>query len=525
MAVVVATAETSSGPWSYLPAKLSKDRLSASFTTTHFSIATLFGDFIGATFGEFKKLFVQFINGLDSGATTTVTKPSCSGEDVARSNGYSIASSTTDAVHWCFGMSGTNRVLKVVDDRRYPMEVLHPNLSVSQGGSIDWAQLSSLSHFGSGQNTIIAPGDQVTYQVNVPTPGQGGIQTQMDGLGQSLYALQVGLRTMVQILTKFGVGSGSSEIDTFGKVLRIQSCADAIGKGPGALVSGCFSPKDILEAFGTAGLLLAPIVAVGGLLAFFHSEWNALVDQFNGHDKYTVAITRTAQTQQPTLGVAFHSEATGFGSVEPTSVHYGGDGYSFADHLVWQGWGASSATGTGTGWYVPGTESRDQGMNAPITVVAFALGSCGGVPAYTKFSWYFPKNGENLDASYYLDACTGQLVLPPVNQAPPVSTPISCDVQALATAAAAFEQANGDPDGSGSIIHSEVCIDGYAAASFTPGNVPETGATLAFKQQGSGWIMIGEGNILPANLGIPSDVYMQLENTLVSAPQTQTATF
>jgi hypothetical protein len=229
----------------------------------------------------------------------TVAKPTCSGEDQARSGGYSITSSTTDTVYWCFGMSANNRVLKIVNDRRYPLEVVHPNLSVLQGGSVDWAQLESFSHFGSGQNTIIAPGDQVTYQVNVPVPGQGGIQTQMDGMGQSLYALQTGVEALVEILTRFGAGSGSAGFDTVGKFLGITSCADSMGKGPGAIVSGCFSPSDLLKAFGTTGLLLAPVVAVGALVAFFHSEWNSLVDQFNGHDKYTVTISRTPAVQAP----------------------------------------------------------------------------------------------------------------------------------------------------------------------------------------------------------------------------------
>ena len=99
-------------------------------------------------FDEFKK---AFLDGLDSGATMDVSKPSCTGEDQARMGGYSVTSSTTDAVYWCFGMSGSNRVLKVVNDRRYPMEVALPH-SVLQGGSIDWAQLSSLSFRISGRD-------------------------------------------------------------------------------------------------------------------------------------------------------------------------------------------------------------------------------------------------------------------------------------------------------------------------------------------------------------------------------------
>jgi hypothetical protein len=118
----------------------------------------------------------------------------------------------------------------------------------------------------------------------------------MDGMGQSIYALQVGVQALVDVLTRFGAGGPSTGFNTVAKFLQIASCADAMGKSAGAIISGCFSPSDLLQVFGSAGLLLAPVVAFGGLVAFFHSEWNALVDQFNGHDKYSVLITRTSAT-------------------------------------------------------------------------------------------------------------------------------------------------------------------------------------------------------------------------------------
>jgi hypothetical protein len=312
--VVIATAEAPSGPWTYLPAELSSDRKSVSFTTSHFSWYDVFGLDVKSAFDTFK---TAFLDGLDGGATMSVTQPSCSGTDQALANGYSVKHSTTDTVYWCFGMDGNHEVLKVVNNRRYPLEVAHPNLSVVQPGSIDWGQLASLSHLGSSQNSIIAPGDAVTYQVNIPNPGRGGIQTEMDGLGQSLYALQVGVESLVSILTRFGVGGPSAGFDTASKFLGIASCADAMNRGAGAIISGCFSPSNLVSVFGTAGLLLAPVVAFGGLVAFFHSEWNALVDQFEGHDEYTVQIDRTGTISSPPCSASTFSPiataATGSG--------------------------------------------------------------------------------------------------------------------------------------------------------------------------------------------------------------------
>lgn len=115
-AVIVATAETSGGPWSYLPATLSTDRRTAIFTTAHHSIFTVIGEDVGSLLGFFK---TQFLDGLSSGATALAAQPSCAGEAAARS-GYTVQSSTGPTVFWCFGMdSSGQQILRVVNNRLY----------------------------------------------------------------------------------------------------------------------------------------------------------------------------------------------------------------------------------------------------------------------------------------------------------------------------------------------------------------------------------------------------------------------
>jgi len=301
--VIVRTAESAAGPWTVQRATVSRGGKTASIVTGHFSLLQALGFDLASALKAFK---TDFIDGLDSGATQTVTKPSCGGQAAARADGYSIASNTTNTVYWCLGMQGSTRILKVTDDRRYPLEAFHPGLAVSNRGAIDWVSLASVSHWGSGKASIIAPGDTVTYTVDVAPGGQASLETETDGLGQSLTAIQVGADTLTAILTRFGAGSkgetvvadkaGQSKaaIDHLGDLLAIRSCADAFGKGSGAMISGCFSPKQIRDVFGVKGLLLAPVVATGEVIGFLHGEWNALIDQFSNHDKYSITITRAA---------------------------------------------------------------------------------------------------------------------------------------------------------------------------------------------------------------------------------------
>jgi hypothetical protein len=286
--VLIAWEETSAGPWRYLPATGSSGASSVEFTTTHFSIFSALGFDLGAAAAQFKSFF---LNEVDGGATTSVAQPTCSDQAQARADGYSIASSATDTVYWCFGESGGHRVLEVTNHRRYPLEVTHPRLSVIDRGQIDLAQLSSLSHLGSGSYTILGPGDEATFSVDL-SPGQvGGIQTQMDGLGQSLYALQTGVDTALELLSKFGFRStGSSSLNALNSMVGDSQCAASLGDGVGALLAGCFNPKQLLKTFGAKATILIPLMVFGPIVAFFHSEWNALVDQFNHHDEYTIRI-------------------------------------------------------------------------------------------------------------------------------------------------------------------------------------------------------------------------------------------
>jgi hypothetical protein len=196
-------------------------------------------------------------------------------------------------------MTGSQALITVVDHRRYPFEIAHPGFGVYRTSRVHKLEAASLSHVGSGAASILASGDSITYEADLQPGRRAIVQTQFDGLGQSLEAIQVGAQALTDILARFGAGSGRKAVDDFAKLLSIRSCADALGKGSGALISGCFDPKDMLEAFGAKGLLLAPVMAIGGVVAFLHGQWNALVDQFNNHDKYMIVLTRTASPPPP----------------------------------------------------------------------------------------------------------------------------------------------------------------------------------------------------------------------------------
>lgn len=408
-AVVVATAETSRGPWSYLPAKLSADRRVAFFTTVHHSIFTVLGEDVSSLLSLFK---VQFLDGLSSGATASAARPSCRSESTAHL-GYTVESSGGPTVYWCFGMNASGqRILRVVNNRLYPMEVQHPGLVVAEQPAIDYASLASLSHALSGHLSVLAPGAQIGYRVSLSMGQAAGVRTDADGFGQGLFALQTGINALLAILTRFGAGGASKSIAVMNKALGNIACADALLAGnPGAILSSCLSPKDMIDYFGTAGLLLAPLAAVGGLADFFASEFQGLHDILTGKDQYTIIMER--QAALPVLGQPagiFATNSKGFGEVRPSTVFNGGDPTGLVTDITWSSWGGSTATGTGTSDYVGPNQSVAGGTQETVTIVAFDLGTCDGKLMYRAVEWYFPQHGDNFDPNQYEDICTGSYV-------------------------------------------------------------------------------------------------------------------
>ncbi|MFI6099216.1 hypothetical protein ACIA8G_26995 [Lentzea sp. NPDC051213] len=295
--VVVARRQTSAGEWEYLPATVAQDRASVSFTTDHFSEFGLLGFDLGKAIDAFKR---DFIDGLTGGLTQTADKPTCDNEQRARGDGYSVTSDSKDTLFWCLGADNAgHRILKVTNNRRYPLLASHRGMDVIDN-AIDYGQLSSLSRVIAGDKAVIAPGATVAFNADLSPGTSARITTEADAIGQSLYALQTGVTALLQILTRFGAGSGIKAVDTFNKMLQSKSCLDALGKGSGAMISGCLDAKQIMDAFGYKGLLLAPVMVAGPIVAFFNSQWNAIVDQFNGNSIYRVEVVR----EKPALSLS-----------------------------------------------------------------------------------------------------------------------------------------------------------------------------------------------------------------------------
>ena len=117
--------------------------------------------------------------------------------------------------------------------------------------------------------------------------------------------------------------------------------------------------------------------------------------------------TPTTAPNRPTLGLAWQNSGGGYGSVEPTLVSNGGDPTGVVSRISWQSWGGPQATGTGTSDYVGAGQTVAGGTQESVTIIAFDLGSCAGIPAYQAVEWFYPQHGQSFSPTNFIYACSG----------------------------------------------------------------------------------------------------------------------
>jgi hypothetical protein len=112
----------------------------------------------------------------------------------------------------------------------------------------------------------------------------------------------------------------------------------------------------------------------------------------------------------PVVGTSWAKGVQGYGQVEPQTISNNGDPTSLVTHITWSSWGGGTAYGTGISTWVPPGQPTVNGVQEPVTVVVFNLGTCAGKPGYNAVDWYFPQHGQQFSSDRYFNACTGQRV-------------------------------------------------------------------------------------------------------------------
>ncbi len=278
----------------------------AYFITDHLSwwepLWQSFTNLVNATGDELKRQW----NGLTSDAFAEAEQPKCQNEQEARDKGYSIGWKGAEVLYWCLGLENGKPVVHIANKRRYPVFVNHKGISVPEKpkSKLGLEMLGRQSF--SDDRTVMMPFDQLGLNFDLDKGGSKTFYTEYNGFAESLYQLEFGVTTLINILTRYGAGGGTisngaikiTEFDRvaekMGKAIERKECLNALSTDKpdsGAILSGCFSPAAIADMFGWKGVLVAVVMAAAPIVNFFRNSFETLGDLLQAKDQEMVTVS------------------------------------------------------------------------------------------------------------------------------------------------------------------------------------------------------------------------------------------
>ncbi len=291
--VIVFTRPGGKGQWQPLAAQLTADRRRVQVTVDHLSWFSPVLIPIKGVVDELKRFF----HDVSSGVAEDAQQPSCANEQKAKDAGYSAVRSGADSLLWCLDEVDGKGVLRVVNNRRYPLLLSHEGLD-KLSGAISNNVSESVSRRLAFDGAVLYPGDDASFGADLPRGKRVSVEATFDGTAQAFASLYVGVTALLTILSRFGASKQPTKVlEVVDTLLKVDACARS--RSAGELLANCFNPKQLMEAVGTAlGIILSPIVAVAAVVDYFQGAIHALWDQLGGGDNSNIKLTlaRAADT-------------------------------------------------------------------------------------------------------------------------------------------------------------------------------------------------------------------------------------
>jgi hypothetical protein len=233
----------------------------------------------------------EVFDSLTDGAYTPADQPQCTGHTQAL-QWYAVRTQGTDALLWCFGLdSHGTRIVKVINNRRYALLLTHQAMSLMQSSRS--SVLLSIGKVLSQGGVLLYPRETAKFSADEPSGKSGKVVSDVGQEGQLVSSLDVGLKAMLAIVTKFGWGKAPDEFAMLDKMLTIDSCLAS--QDIMAMVANCFSAQELTVAFGPyAGAILVPLMTLAPVVNYFEGVLNGIFDQFDQRARFGVGVTNTS---------------------------------------------------------------------------------------------------------------------------------------------------------------------------------------------------------------------------------------
>lgn len=313
-AVLLARADQSREVWTVVKPTLTADRRHIEVNVDHLSLFQPLQVQVSEAVAAFERELARDVDDITGDPMPSAQRPACPNGDAAVSDGYSVTAVGRGAFSWCFGVENGTRVLRVVNHRRYPLELEYSRLSllnVSKAG----LGVAGRANARADGRLVLFPIGHASFAVNLPlSGGQAVLNADVSGLSEGLYALEAGVATVVNVLSRFNVapaiptgkamsrGQYEEIVDYMGAFLRHQPCAEAVRRHSGedvqGIVDACMSPARVEQVFGWKGMLLAPALTARTPERLFHREVAAIEGEAKGKGLQRILIDRESPLRQ-----------------------------------------------------------------------------------------------------------------------------------------------------------------------------------------------------------------------------------
>lgn len=285
---LVVLTQSEGQPWRALPYEM-LDGQHVKVVVGHLSLFTVFSAFKDKLLANLK----DAVDAASGGTFTSAEKPECADKAKFNADGYAISSRTSrDTVFWCYGFQGTDRVIKVVNNRRYPLEITTSGgLPVIDSGPVPFslAEIRRLGH------TVIMPREMMVFGVN---PLDEGAEAKLDTQVSNWSLGYQFIETVGLGLAKYVKGASKSE-EAYAKLLELMVTAkgcyanfDAADFNMYQVIVDCFDETVLTAAFGATALLVLAVVPAIAAFDLSRAIANATGDRANNRDKYGLTVTR-----------------------------------------------------------------------------------------------------------------------------------------------------------------------------------------------------------------------------------------
>ncbi len=292
--VVVLTSESPNGPWQYLPGTVIDGGRYVESTVHHLSFLSTMLVYVPTVISALKAAF----NVVTDNALSNASQPSCANNSAAQQAGYGVQiSNKGNVVLGCLDLENGQPVLKLVNNRRYPLIVAHSSsLSVVSGSSSGDVFQESASLLNRG-DALIYPEGEVDFGATLQ-PGQSGtVAGDASPAANAMYDLSASIDALEVLITKGGFADNpSATMEAVNEALTVDSCRAGVMSGdPPSVLGGCVNSDVIGLLFGGVwGTIFGLVEDVSSFVGWVRSVLNLFVTSIDGSDTFEVKVVSTA---------------------------------------------------------------------------------------------------------------------------------------------------------------------------------------------------------------------------------------